>query len=54
VTADPSATDAAATYPKFSLHLLPRMAGRADDRLSHGRSRPTDEVGQVVLHGALG
>src|SRR5262249_35813175 len=26
----------------------------ADDRLSHGRSRPTDEVGQVVLHSSLG
>jgi hypothetical protein len=25
-----------------------------DDRLSHERSRPTDEVGQVVLHGSLG
>src|SRR5262249_56650168 len=26
----------------------------ADDRLSYGRSRSTDEVGQVVLFGSLG
>jgi len=45
-------------YP--TLRLPAQRSGRclvlrpADDRLSHGCSRPADEVGQVVLHGSLG